>query len=159
MSTIRTMNTAGQVTATEAPAGPMEFEAVLVYGPPCGGKSSYAKNNMRAGELVIEFDRLHRAITGGKPHEHNEAAVSLTLAARDAVVRRLRRSSFRGVVWIVAGAPRRSDWDYWRKMLDAEPLLIDAEYETCLERARNERPAAWVEFVEQWFERFEPDED
>ena len=156
---VRTFNPAtGQIGIADTAAGPMRFECRLVYGPPCGGKSSYVANNLKPGEIVIEFDRLHRAITGGQPHEHNEAAVSFTLAARDAVVRRIRRSDFDGVVWVVAGAPRRSDREYWRAMLGAEPVLIDESREVCIERAERERPAAWQGFVEQWFERFEPDE-
>jgi hypothetical protein len=77
----------------------------VVTGPPCSGKSTFAVDRARPGDVVIDFDRLARALGSPSPWEHPPLVEVVALAAwRGALGAALRRPPG-GSAWIVDGRP------------------------------------------------------
>lgn len=77
---------------------------VLVTGPPCAGKTTYAEHHAKPGELVLDLDRIAREL-GSTRHWHHDPAI---LARADAVMRRevLRVAGTRaGRAWVIRCVP------------------------------------------------------
>ncbi len=60
----------------------------VVIGPPAGGKSTWVMEQAKAGDIVIDFDRLAVALSGpgADPHDHPPYLVAVTQAARTAAI-------------------------------------------------------------------------
>jgi HK97 family phage prohead protease len=134
------------------------MKTVLVYGSACSGKNTYVREHSSEGDLIIDFDALHQAISGLESHEHNQNLIGYVYDARDALLNRVLDKGHTQTVWIIHSAPTKADR---RKFIDefgAELIHIDTSKEECLERAAKERPEAWIEYINNWFERYEPED-
>ena len=129
----------------------------LVYGAGCSGKNSYVREHKQAGDLIIDFDALHQAISGLESHNHNDDLLGYVYDARDALLDRVRKQGHSSTVWIIHTAPTKTDR---RKFIDefgAEAIFIDTPKEVCLERASKERPQEWIQYINNWFDNYEPE--
>lgn len=80
---------------------------MLVYGPPCGGKSTLVQRSAGPGDVVLDLDVIAQQL--GSPrrwmHQHD------VLRQADAEVRRriaLARQH-EGTTWVIRSVPRRAD--------------------------------------------------
>lgn len=134
--------------------GTAGVDATLVYGPPCSGKNTYTAAEMAPGDIVLDVDALHTALTGLPSHDHESAVLPYVYEARDAVRRKLQSAGFDGHVWVIASAPTVELRQQWRQLCRNEHH-VTADVATCLERAKRERPVEWQKYVRQWFADFE----
>lgn len=129
----------------------------LVYGPPCGGKSTYVYRNARQGDLILDVDALARE--AGSPVKHLHADRHF----REATIR------FWELVDEVAGDPNAHAWiircapTLWERrelaeraqathvVLCAPPLRDVLRY-----RSQAARDPATVRLVHEWYRRHEP---
>ena len=61
----------------------------LVYGAGCSGKNTFVREHKQDGDLIIDFDALHQAISGLESHNHIQELFGYVLDARDALLKRL----------------------------------------------------------------------
>jgi len=135
-----------------------QWSATLVCGPPCGGKNTYVAERIQDGDLIIDVDAIHKALSGSPTHIHSEQVLRFAFTARDAVVEKLTHDDrFAGHVWIISTAPTRADRAYWVARLRAEVVLLVPDVATCLQRAATERPDRWIGYVRQWFHAYDQD--
>jgi len=134
-----------------------QWSATLVCGPPCAGKNTYVSERITSGDMIIDVDALHHAVSGMPSHEHSNQLLPFAFAARDAIIDRLLTSAFTGHVWIVTTAPTRADRIAWTSRLDATVVLLVPDQTECLRRAETERPEKWLGYVRQWFHAFGQD--
>ena len=134
--------------------GTAGVDGVLVYGAPCSGKREYVKAQLSPGNLVIDVDALHTALTGMRTYDHEPEILPFAYEARDAVRDKLERDGFDGRVWIIATAPKVAQRKVWRKLCRREQY-IEADVNACRERARLERSREWLGYINQWFADFE----
>jgi len=133
------------------------MKVVLVYGAGCSGKNSYVREHKQDGDLIIDFDALHQAISGLESHNHTEELFGYVFDARDALLARVLKKGHSSTVWIIHTAPTKADR---RKFIDefgAELVFIDTPKEVCLERASKERPEEWIQYINNWFDKYEPE--
>jgi len=133
------------------------WSATLVCGPPCSGKNTYVEKQNKTGDMLIDVDALHNAISGEPTHEHSAELLPFAFEARDAIVEKLQTSSFAGHVWVIATAPTRGDRMSWSGRLGCDVHLLKTPKDICLARAETERPAKWIGYVKQWFYAYEKD--
>ena len=128
----------------------------LLYGPPCAGKTTAAKELAQEGDLILDRDAIASAITANTDHDHDEA---IKLAG-DVLWRVLldKARDHPHDVWIVSCAPTRAERLEFAPLVDAM-RLIWTDQDTCLARATAERPSKWAELVRNWFEDYEPEEE
>lgn len=135
-----------------------------VYGAPLSGKSTFVKNNMQRGDLVLDIDRLWQALSGQeeyiKPNELKPIVFQVRSAVIDAI--KTRQGTWQ-TAWIIEGGALLGDRKRRIESLGAEPILIDTPKETCLERLYSDasREAVvheWQGYINKWFNDYQPDE-
>lgn len=53
----------------------------LIYGPPCGGKSTLVHELHQRGDLVLDFDKIHSALSGLDPYDHHNDITTFVVEA------------------------------------------------------------------------------
>lgn len=87
---------------------------VVVYGPPCSGKSTYVQNRLKNDDVVFDYDKILRALTNRKKHETEKSlAHDLVLALRDKFIYKIQNRQSDGIAYILTRYPS----EYIRKQL------------------------------------------
>ena len=133
-------------------------KAFLIYGPPCSGKTTYVEKHAKTGDLVIDTDKLHAAISTLGSHDRDDDLQEVVFAIRDRIADHICHGYWHGgEVYVVSCCAKRSQRQRWRRQIGAEPVLVKADRTTCLARAKKERPAIWQEYIDRWFYDYEPE--
>jgi 5-methylcytosine-specific restriction protein A len=134
--------------------GTAGVEGTLVYGAPCSGKKAYVTAHMALGDIVLDVDALHTALTGLPTHDQEQTVLPFVYEARDAVRKKLEQSGFGRRVWVIASAATVKQRQQWRHLCRQEHH-VTADMTVCLNRAKVERPIEWQGYIKQWFADFE----
>lgn len=128
----------------------------VVVGPPGAGKSTYVRQAMKYGEMVVDVDELFRALTMRPMWEKPPQLISAVLTVRDYLI-----DSFEPA-WVISSNATRDYREKMREAYGAEVIVLETPAAVCLERiAADGRPDAgnmWEELVTRWWEAYEPDE-
>ena len=136
----------------------------LVYGSPCSGKTSYVDSIANADDLILDVDRIWSAVCkagmynkdNGKSARPNRLKQNV-FGIRDCILDQIRtRKGMWKNAFVIGGYPLKTERERLIDRLGAEPIYVEATKEECLTRAETERPEAWREFIENWFESFTP---
>jgi predicted kinase len=117
-----------------------------VAGPPCGGKTTYARAQLQAGESLLDFDDIVEELGS----ERYAGAVVGAQAYR-LWLDRLPSSDV--VVWT---APKRTQRGRFRSEFGAQVVVLLPSMDECLRRARAQRPASWQAEIRRWYLEWEP---
>lgn len=137
--------------------GSWQQRAIIVYGPPCAGKTSYCLERMQRNDIIIDLDRIYESFTAcDDGHEHPAALRFIAFRVRDLMYDMVKtRYGHFDTAYIVAGLPRKGEREALAANLSAELIHIDADMETCIKRAEAIRPAGYKEIIKNYFEEFE----
>jgi predicted kinase len=141
--------------------GHTERQVFLVYGAPLSGKSRWVRENMNAGDFIVDINNIWESISGSayeKPNRLKSIAFKLRDVEIEAVKYRLGKWKN---AYICGGYPIRSERERLCRELGAREVFIEASKEDCLERMKTREEvdkALLEEYIEQWFERFSPSE-
>ncbi|WP_189056074.1 AAA family ATPase [Longimycelium tulufanense] len=137
---------------------------ILVAGSPCAGKSTFVREHMRAGDMVVDYDALIAALGGaGRSHFLRRYVIR----ARNAILREvaapnigpgMARLPHARRVWVVKGAPTRQERAEYRERFGARVVVVETPERICLARALAERPPEWRDAVSAWFRAYVPDD-
>ena len=133
-------------------------EVYLVYGPPRAGKTTWVRENMTEGDLVVDMDSVWECVSGCdryvKPKRLNAVAFRVRDILIDAVKYRLGK--WRNA-YVIGGYPLSSERERLCRELGAREVFVDATKEECIQRAEGmEKDSVedWKKYVEEWFERY-----
>jgi len=155
----------GQVKRAEDRTWP---EVRVFCGPPGAGKSTMVNNQAQPGELVVEFDRLARALSpvpvgqSDSGHHHGEHAgvKDFIFAAQNALLKRLRFSSDIERAWLTALAPTNKQRARYLIGPDARMTILSVPPEVAHARcAADCRPDLWHSLIDDYYERYEEPTD
>jgi hypothetical protein len=122
----------------------------VVTGPPCSGKSTYAKERHQPGEILIDFDTLARALGSPTPHDHPDPVRWVTIAARRAAINSAIIQHQRGAtVWIVHTRISPQELKRYHEA-GAEIVTLDVDRAELHARADRERPGRWHQLIDEW---------
>lgn len=126
----------------------------LVYGAPCSGKSTWVKENMSYGDLVIDMDNIWECISGQDRYVKPNRLKQNAFGIRDELIRmvRMRQGNWLNA-YIIGGYPLISERERLIKSLGAREIFIDTSKEECLERAID-RPKEYTEYIDNWWEQY-----
>lgn len=132
-----------------------------VYGAPCSGKSTFVRENMQVGDLVLDIDRLWSALSGQPEYIKPNEIKPIVFNTRNAILDGIKtRAGNWQTAWVIEGGALIGDRMRRIETLGAEDIFVDTPKETCLARlASDENRRAvqhqWAEYIEQWFDRYQ----
>ncbi len=149
-------------TALEGMTGRL-IPVTLVCGPPGSGKTSYVRQRMQRGDLVIDMDALFSALSGRERYDKPKELLAFAASARDAVLHRIRRGGNVRHAWVImSGATREDRERTQRRFARCDLVILDVPLEQCLKRLRADKErqhqAQWEYLARRWWDEYEPQE-
>lgn len=130
----------------------------LVYGAPLSGKSTYVKDSMSDGDLIIDMDSIWQCVSGCDRYQKPGRLKAVVFRVRDDLIDMVKyRFGKWSNAYIVGGYPLKSERERLMKELGAREVFIDTSKEECIERlaADQERDTEeWLKYIDDWFEKF-----
>ena len=135
-------------------------QVYLVYGAPLSGKTSWVKENMSEGDLVIDLDSIWQCVSGCPRYVKPNKLKSVVFRVRDGLLDSVK---YRLGKWdnadLIGGYPLQGDRERLCRELGAREIFIDTPEDECLARLlqdteRNEDE--WLHYIRDWFEQYSP---
>lgn len=129
----------------------------FVYGAPCSGKSTWVQQIKGNSDIVADIDLIWQAITGGSKYQKPDALKANAFQLYNAVLDMVKtRQGKWARAYVIAGGAHKGQRERTIKDLGAEPIFIDTDKETCLQRLRSDQErqavaAQWEKFIDDWF--------
>ena len=136
-------------------------QVYLVYGSPCSGKTTYVRENMNAGDLIIDMDNIWQCISGQQRYSKPNRLKGVAFMVRDNLIDavRVRRGNWLNA-YIIGGYPLIGERERLIKALDAREIFIDTSKEDCIinlhNNPENRDIPQWENFIFDWWEKFLP---
>lgn len=130
----------------------------LVYGAPLSGKSTYVKDSMSDGDLVVDMDSIWQCVSGCDRYIKPNRLRSVVFRLRDDLIDMIKyRFGKWSNAYLIGGYPLQSERERLMQELGAREVFIDTSKEECIERlaADSERDTEeWLRYIDDWFEKF-----
>lgn len=121
----------------------------VVSGAPCSGKSTFVRENMSEGDVVVDMDAIAKALGYTQDHGARGNYLRVALAARQGAINEVLRK--RCGAWIIHTQPKPEDITRY-ETCGAIFHVIDPGIEVCLQRAEaDDRPEGTVDAIRKWY--------
>lgn len=134
----------------------------LVYGSPCAGKTTYVNSVATRNDLIVDLDKIHRAICICGLYDKPDATKRVAFNVRDYLLDEVRTATPRRKwqdAYIIGTYPDRIDRDVFVQDYGAELVHIDTSKEECVKRAyqdieRSSIRDAVIGWINAYWERY-----
>lgn len=134
----------------------------LVYGSPCAGKTTYVNSVATRNDLIVDLDKIHRAICICGLYDKPDATKRVAFNVRDYLLDEVRTATPRRKwqdAYIIGTYPDRIDRDMFVQDYGAELVHIDTSKEECIKRAyqdieRSSVRDAVIGWINAYWERY-----
>lgn len=130
----------------------------LVYGAPLSGKTSYVKDVMNEGDLIIDIDSIWESVSGCPRYVKPPKLTQNVFAIRDLEMDMIKyKLGGWSSAYIVGGYPLVSERERLIKMYGAREVFVDTSQEECLRRLEKDEARdkdKWRQYIEDWFAKF-----
>lgn len=134
----------------------------LVYGSPCAGKTTYVNSVATRNDLIVDLDKIHRAICICGLYDKPDATKRVAFNVRDYLLDEVRTATPRRKwqdAYIIGTYPDRIDRDMFAQDYGAELVHIDTSKEECIKRAyqdieRSSIRDAVIGWINAYWERY-----
>lgn len=134
-------------------------EIYIVYGSPLSGKTTWIKENMSEGDLLIDMDNIWECISGQKRYVKPPRLNAIAFMMRDQLIGAVKhRLGQWQNCYICGGYPLISERERLSKELGARLIYIDSGKEECvsrLESCTDRDKAEWLKYIDTWWERYD----
>lgn len=119
----------------------------LVMGPPAAGKNTHVQQHAQPGDLIVDYDAIAESL-GATSHTHGQALHPAITAARNAILRQLRKGETGAArAWILSANPEAD-----RRFPYHECVIVDPGIDQVLENARAaHRPRDYMDAIHAWY--------
>jgi len=138
----------------------VKVDVYIVWGSPASGKTTYVKNHMEVGDLVVDLDLIKQSLSTREKTGADDNLLSVALSVREHLYDLIRiRDVNSNNIWVIAGLPYKEDREELKYKLDATDLIhIEATQKECNERAlgdgdRKDKDRQF-ELIDKWFDQF-----
>ena len=134
----------------------------LVYGPPLSGKTSFVREHMKRGDIVVDMDRLYAAVSMLPEYDKPDGLLSNVMAMQRTLIDNIKtRFGKWHSAWIVGGYADRYRREQLADSLGAELIFCDVSQVECLSRLavdtdRQHRQDEWRKYIDKWFMEYTP---
>ena len=132
-------------------------EVFVVYGSPLSGKSTFVKESMSEGDLIIDMDSIWEAVSGQPRYVKPKRLNAVVFRMRDELIDSVRhRLGFWQNAYILGGYPLISERERLAKELGARLIYIESTKEECLARLENSGrdKEEWTKYINTWWDRY-----
>ena len=122
----------------------------IITGPPCAGKSTYVKENAKAGDLRVDYDLIAQALGAENSHAAEGLVKQAAFDAREGAIATALKDP-KAESWIIHTTPSE---DHLKLYADAgaDMVELDPGYEVCMERAiADGRPQQTIDGIEKYY--------
>jgi predicted kinase len=139
-----------------------QTKVTIVWGCYGSGKTTYVKQNMTHGDLIIDLDMIGQAISLCDKTDVPKNLLYTSLKVRDFIYQLIATRDINTEnVWVVAGLPTKTERETLRERLNAELIHMDVTKEECIRRVMADKERKdkdkQVEIIEAWFSKYEID--
>lgn len=140
-------------------------EIYLVYGSPLSGKSTWVRDNMNDGDLVIDIDNIWQCVSGCDRYIKPNNLKAIVFKVRDTLLDSVKyRNGKWNNVYIIGGYPLISERERLCKELGAREIFIECDHDECIRRLnalddsdqRKIFKDEWSKYIDTWFDRYRP---
>lgn len=140
-----------------------DINVYIVWGPPAGGKTTYVRNNMEPGDLVIDLDYIKSGISMKGKTAASDNLLNVALKMRDYLYNMVeyREGLECNNIWIVSCLPTKIERDNLYNRLNATEIIeIKTPMNECVQRMMgdDEREDKMLQagIIWKWFVNYEP---
>lgn len=139
-----------------------EKEVYIIYGSPLSGKTSYVKENMSRGDLVVDMDSLYEAVSFLPSYDKPDNLLSNVRVIHNQLIDNIKtRFGKWNNAWVIGGYADRYKRERLAEELGAELIFCDVSKEECLRRLsidgeRKYRIDEWEAYINKWFDQYMP---
>lgn len=133
----------------------------IVYGSPLSGKSSWVRESMNEGDLVVDMDSIWQCVSGCDRYMKPKRLNAVVFGVRDYLIDmvRMRHGKWQNA-YIIGGYPLISERERLARELDAELIFIDTPMEVCIERLAEHKDGRdigeWIGYIHDWWNKYAP---
>lgn len=130
----------------------------LVYGSPCAGKSTFVKDNMDYGDLIVDMDMIWQSISYCNKYTKPNRLKSNVFGMRNYMIDmiRMRQGNWLNA-WLIGGYPLISERERLCRSLNAREIFIDTSKEECIQRLCDKPDGRdideWIKYIEDWWDK------
>lgn len=130
-----------------------------IYGAPCSGKSTWVENVKGNSDLIIDIDLVWQAITGGRKYYKPDALKACAFQLYNSLLdmAKTRQGKWERA-YIITGGAHKGQRERQIAELGAEPIFINTDQETCLQRLSNDTDRdkdQWAQYIADWFKLYQ----
>lgn len=138
------------------------FRVFVVWGAPGSGKTTYVREQMQQGDVVIDLDLIGRALSMADKTDVPRNVERIAYDIRDYLYSRIAQRTLDAKrVWVIAGLPKYEQRHKVANQLKAELVFIEATFQECyshiLHDDERQDKALQLAIIEKWFRDYEPD--
>lgn len=133
-----------------------EKKVYLITGAPCSGKTTFARELMEDGDLIVDIDDIWQQLSGRPRYEKPNSLKPLVFATRKTQEEQVRMGAgtWRNA-FVIRALPLAMDRKRTAEQLGAEIITIDTPQEECLERLRKNPQgrniAEYEKYIKEYF--------
>jgi hypothetical protein len=135
-------------------------QVYIVYGPPMSGKTTFVRENMSRGDMLVDMDSLYAAVSMLPDYDKPDNLFSNVIGIHNQLIDNVRtRYGKWNNAWIIGGYADKYKRERLAEDLGAELIFCEVSKEECIRRldldeGRRYRKDEWHGYIEKWFELF-----
>lgn len=132
----------------------------IVYGSPLSGKSTFVKQNMIRGDLVVDMDRLYEAVSLLPCYDKPDNILSNVMAMHNVLIDNIKTRYGKWYnSWVIGGYADKYKRERLANDLGAELIYIESTKEECFakldcDELRQYRKDEWKGYIVKWFDQY-----
>lgn len=132
----------------------------IVYGPPMSGKSTFVRENVNRGDIVVDMDSLYTAVSMQPTYDKPDNLFSNVMGVHNLLIDNIKtRLGKWHDAWIIGGYADRYKRERLANDLGAELIFCNVSKEECLKRLevdedRQYRKDEWRGYIDKWFNSY-----
>lgn len=137
-----------------------EHKVYIVFGAPLSGKTSFVRENMHRGDLVVDMDRLYGAVSMLPVYDKPNNLFGNVIGIHNLLIDNIKtRCGKWNDSWVIGGYADRYKREKLAEDLGAELIFCNVSKEECLRRLekdedRRYRKDEWKMYIEKWFDTY-----